>query len=61
MFSVAVPVPAGGMTVDRVPEMLEFYGTDVMLLIGGGLLAARERLTEETAAFVRKVTDVKLH
>ena len=57
----AVPVPAGGMTVDRVPEMLEFYGTDVMLLIGGGLLAARERLTEETAAFVRKVTDAKLH
>lgn len=57
----AVPVPAGGMTVDRVPEMLEFYGTDVMLLIGGGLLAARERLTEETAAFVRKVTDVKRH
>lgn len=56
-----VPVPAGGMTVDRVPEMLEFYGTDVMLLIGGGLLAAREHLTEETAAFVRKVTDVKLH
>lgn len=53
----AVPVPAGGMTLDRVPEMLEFYGTDVMLLIGGGLLAARERLTEETAAFVRKVTD----
>lgn len=57
----AVPVPAGGMTVDRVPEMLEFYGTDVMLLIGGGLLAARERLTEETAAFVRKVADVGPH
>ena len=47
--------------LDRVPEMLEFYGTDVMLLIGGGLLAARERLTEETAAFVHKVTDTKLH
>lgn len=55
----AVPVPAGGMTVERVPEMLDFYGTDVMLLIGGGLLAARERLTEETAAFVRRVTDGK--
>lgn len=51
----ALPVPAGGMTVDRVPEMLEFYGPDVMLLIGGGLLAARERLTEQTAAFVRQV------
>ena len=29
--------------------MLDFYGSDVMLLIGGGLLEARERLTEETA------------
>jgi ribulose-bisphosphate carboxylase large chain len=51
----AVPVPAGGMTPDRVPEMLDFYGPDVMLLIGGGLLLARERLTEETAAFVAAV------
>lgn len=48
-------VPAGGMTLDRVPEMLDFYGPDVMLLIGGGLLAAGDRLTEETAAFVDAV------
>ncbi|HLY54885.1 MAG TPA: RuBisCO large subunit C-terminal-like domain-containing protein [Stellaceae bacterium] len=51
-----VPVAAGGMTLDRVPEMLEFYGSDVMLLIGGGLLAARERLTAETARFVEAVS-----
>ena len=50
-----VPVPAGGMTPERVPELLDLYGTDVMLLIGGGLLAARERLTEETARFVAAV------
>lgn len=50
-----VPVPAGGMSRERVPEMLEFYGTDIMLLIGGGLLEARERLTEATAAFVADV------
>ena len=50
-----VPVPAGGMTPERVPEMLDFYGADVMLLIGGGLLEAREQLTEETAAFVGEV------
>jgi ribulose-bisphosphate carboxylase large chain len=47
-----VPVPAGGMTLDRVPEMLDFYGRDVMLLIGGALLEAREHLAEATAAFV---------
>ena len=51
----AVPVPAGGMTVGRVGEMLDFYGADVMLLIGGALLEARERLTDETAAFVAEV------
>ena len=50
-LSPCVPVPAGGMTPDRVPEMLEFYGQDVMLLIGGGLLAAGPRMTEEAAAF----------
>jgi len=31
------PVPAGGMSVERVPEIVEFYGRDVMLLIGGDL------------------------
>lgn len=50
-----VPVPAGGMTPERVPEMLDFYGPDAMLLIGGGLLAARERVIEETAAFTKLV------
>ena len=51
----AVPVPAGGMTLARVPELLDFYGAEVMLLIGGNLLAARERLVDETAAFVSSV------
>jgi ribulose-bisphosphate carboxylase large chain len=51
----SVPVPAGGMTLERVPELLDFYGPDAMLLIGGSLLAARERLAGETAAFTRAV------
>jgi ribulose-bisphosphate carboxylase large chain len=51
----SVPVPAGGMSTARVREMLDFYGADIMLLIGGGLLSARERLTEATAAFVEAV------
>ncbi len=56
-FGVApcVPIPAGGMTVDRVPEMLDFYGPDVMLLIGGGLLTAGDKLTEQTALFTEEV------
>jgi len=51
----SVPVPAGGMTPERVPEMLDFYGADTMLLIGGGLLVARDRIVEETRAFVTAV------
>jgi ribulose-bisphosphate carboxylase large chain len=50
-----LPVPAGGMTLDRVPEMLDFYGPDTMLLIGGGLLAAGDRMTAEAAAFAQAV------
>src|SRR5262249_59799225 len=50
-----VPVPAGGMTTGRVPEMLDFYGADVMLLIGGALLEAGAHLTEATTAFVAEV------
>jgi ribulose-bisphosphate carboxylase large chain len=50
-----VPVPAGGMTRERVAEMLDFYGADVMLLIGGALLEAREQLTQATSEFVKAV------
>ena len=32
-----LPSPGGGMTLDRVPELLDFYGNDIMLLIGGAL------------------------
>jgi ribulose-bisphosphate carboxylase large chain len=51
----AVPVPAGGMTLERVPEILDFYGADSMLLIGGNLLQARARMSEAAAAFVDQV------
>jgi ribulose-bisphosphate carboxylase large chain len=50
-----VPVPAGGMTLDRVDEILDFYGNDTMLLIGGNLLATGRRLAEATRAFTGRV------
>jgi len=31
------PAPAGGMTLDSVPDMLALYGAEVIVLIGGGL------------------------
>ncbi len=54
-LAAIAPVPAGGMSVARVPEMLDFYGRDVMLLIGGNLLAEGDRLSDATAAFVATV------
>jgi ribulose-bisphosphate carboxylase large chain len=54
-----VPVPAGGMGRERVGEMLDFYGVDIMLLIGGALLEAGPRLTEATRAFVSEVQNYR--
>ena len=51
----SLPVPAGGMSVERVPEIKREYGTDSMLLIGGSLLVAGARLAERSRAFVEAV------
>lgn len=51
----ALPTPAGGMSVERVPDMLRDYGRDCMLLVGGGLLIAREQLEARSRAFVEAV------
>jgi ribulose-bisphosphate carboxylase large chain len=59
-MAAALPVPAGGMTVERTREILDFYGEDTMLLIGGNLLMARDRITEETERFTRAVADHNL-
>lgn len=31
------PCPGGGMTLQRIPELLKFYGKDVIFLVGAGL------------------------
>jgi ribulose-bisphosphate carboxylase large chain len=55
----ALPVPAGGIRVGGVAEVVEFYGRDVMLLVGGdlqlavegeGVLARARRFTEAVRA-----------
>ena len=51
----AVPVPAGGMTIERVPELIAFFGLDTVLLIGGSLLEAGEALRERTQALAASV------
>jgi ribulose-bisphosphate carboxylase large chain len=53
----ALPVPAGGMRLDRVEELLAFYGPDTMLLIGGNLLLAEgDKLLARARDFVAAVS-----
>ena len=53
----SLPVPAGGMTLKRIPEILSFYRENAMLLIGGDLLGAGDRMIEEARAFQYAVAD----
>jgi ribulose-bisphosphate carboxylase large chain len=50
-----LPVPAGGMSVERVPELVAFYGTDCMLLVGGSLYLAGPGLDRRVREFVDAV------
>lgn len=45
------PSPGGGMTLDRIPEMLQVYGSDVIFLIGGGLFQHGPNLVENCQHF----------
>jgi ribulose-bisphosphate carboxylase large chain len=49
------PVPAGGMSVARVQELLDVYGKDVILLVGGALLTAGSELAARSREFVERV------
>ena len=40
------PCPGGGMNMKDIPEMLEFYGSDAIFLMGGGLLRHGDDLVE---------------
>lgn len=50
-----LPVPAGGIKLSALPTILDFYGADAMLLIGGDLLAARDAITPQARAFQDRV------
>lgn len=54
----AFPVPAGGMNADRAEELVQFFGRDSILLVGGSLLEAGDDLREKTARFTESVRSV---
>jgi ribulose-bisphosphate carboxylase large chain len=49
------PAPGGGMSLDRVPEMLDTYGHDLIFLIGGGLFKHGPDLVENCRYFRKMV------
>jgi ribulose-bisphosphate carboxylase large chain len=50
-----LPTPGGGMSLDRVPDMLSLYGRDVIFLIGGGLLKHGPDIVENCRYFLKVV------
>jgi len=53
-FKPAMPVPAGGINVPEIKKIYNFYGNDVMLLIGGSVYLDKDGLELAT----RKVLDL---
>lgn len=51
------PTPAGGMTLERIPELISFYGHDVTLLIAGNLYEQSDDLTENARIFRQAVEE----
>lgn len=49
------PAPGGGMSLERVSQMVEFYGGDSMFLIGGGLFRGSDDLAENCHKFRKLV------
>jgi len=49
------PTPAGGMEIEDIPEIVQFYGNDIILLIGGSLYSRSGNLEENAKYFCDKV------
>lgn len=56
-FAKTFPAPAGGMTVDRIAALLDFYGNDAVFLIGGDLRRFGDSPAESCREFLRRIED----
>lgn len=53
------PAPGGGMSLERVPEMIDTYGQDLIFLIGGGLFKHGPDLVENCRYFRELVEKIR--
>jgi ribulose-bisphosphate carboxylase large chain len=51
----SLPVPAGGIRVENAAEVVDFYGRDAMLLVGGNLQVDGGAVYERSRRFVETV------
>ncbi len=52
-----LPAPGGGMTTERIRELIDFYGRDFVMLIGGDLHRHNTSLTKNSRQFMNKLTN----
>lgn len=52
------PSPGGGMTIERIPELLDVYGKEVVFLMGGGLFKQGPDLVQNCRYFLDLVQNV---
>ncbi len=51
----AFPIPGGGLRLDGLPELFDFYGRDCILLIGSSLYEAGDNLFQRARELVEQV------
>jgi ribulose-bisphosphate carboxylase large chain len=49
------PCPAGGMELEKIGDMVESYGKDTLILIGGGLFSKGGDLVSNCRRFLEQV------
>jgi ribulose-bisphosphate carboxylase large chain len=45
------PIPGGGMSLNKVPNIIDFYGSNLIILIGGDLHRNGKDLLRNTQEF----------
>lgn len=54
-YPAIFPTPGGGMTLEKIPDMQQLYGEEVIFLMGGGLYLHSPHLVENVRYFLHLV------
>jgi len=51
----AIPVPAGGISLDNLDSLIKNYGKDVIILVGGSLYSQSKKYQDNAKFFYQKI------